>query len=217
MKQFNSNLESTTEETAHKTRLEIAEKCLAEKATLAFVTKVCSLTREEVIKIARSLQKKNNLSIKIKNSEKNSEIKQKMIEDKKALLKEKKLFEKQKIKSYKLTREQEAEEQRKIAAENTRLLLERIKKEQKQKLQNQELRAFQEENLEKKRIERQTKAAKKIEKESLEELHTLNAEQKIIASVGKCYLRGLNIEQAVLFSKGTREDVERIYKSFKKK
>jgi len=256
MKPLSKDLENIIEEAKYQIRLEIAEKCLTQRASVEFIMKVCDFTKEEVITIFNDL-KKINLSINRLLTEQKQEkqvIKHEMIiemnlpvvdiqlklqelklqerelkaKENDFRLQEKTLrvqarqikrIEKQRIVNHKLERQKSAEIQRKIAAANTRLLMERIKEEQKNnKLMDKEQIDIKEQKVDRSRRKTQTQILKNFKEESLEqELNFLSKEQKMIASVGKCYLRGLNVEQAILFSRQSKEDVERIYKSFKNK
>lgn len=224
MEELNKEIENQIEEAKHQLRLEIAEKCLIEEVSINFVIKVCAITKAEVVAVARALKRKNYLLEKEIREQKKQGVrkkaKQQKIQEKYETIQEKKQKEKEGGLYYKEQRQREADIQREIAAEKTRLLLQSIKEQQRNEVE-QKQKAEELDILRKKEIQRQIikkqQVAKISRQESLEETNTLSKEQKMIASVGKCYLRGLNIKQAILFSKASKEDVERIYNSFKNK
>ncbi|AFM05205.1 hypothetical protein Fleli_2852 [Bernardetia litoralis DSM 6794] len=236
MEQSNHTIENQIEEAKYQLRVEIAEKCLMEDAPINFIMKICSLTKKEVTVITRSMKRKEYLISKEKRDKKQREMELKKKEQK---------FKKQDTQTNnfkqierghttynKEKRQREADIQREIAAENTRLLLQKLKNDEINKQQKikdkEEAEILREQELKKriKRIKKESKVSKtskeitkitKVKKEFLEDENTLSRKQKMIASVGNCYLRGLDIKQAVIFSRASKEDVERIYNSFKNK
>ncbi len=213
MKQLNKNVENIIEESKYQLRIEIAEKCLQEKASFDFVEKVCSFTKREVMAIFNALneqkvRKFKNVATKedeiSKNLEKSNELKEEL-----------KRIQRQMIVETKEEKRRSVELDRKITAENARLLMQRVKEEKRNEILRKKIEQKQE--MQRKKQLEKIQAAEKLPKESLEDLNTLNAEQKMIASVGNCYLNGLSVQQAVLFSKVSKEEVTRIYNSFKNK
>lgn len=229
MEHPNQDIRNQIEEAKYQLRVEIAEKCLAENAPVSFIMRICSFTKKEITSITRSIKRREELvSKRTKNQQKKElelKIQEQKLKEKNDLTNELKRIENEKITSYKQERQREADLQREIAAENTRLLLLRIKNEKTNQIR-QNLNPNEEERekeiLRKRKLERKPKNTKQKEKkekkQSLEDDNSsLTEEQKMIASVGNCYLRGLNVKQAILFSKASKEDVERIYNSFKNK
>ncbi len=216
MQEEDKNIENKIEEANYQLRVEIAERCINQDASIDFVAKVCLFTQEEVIIIYRSLKRRNYLLDKQDRDNKIQETYKKTtrqkLKEKKLLKEEKKHLELEQKNNKKEERQRKADFQREIAAENTRVLLQKIKDEQKsqieQKQREKEAEIF---------ARKEEKMVKISGKESLDASNELSKEQKMIASVGQCYLRGLNAEQAVLFSKASPEQVERIYNSFKNK
>ncbi len=222
-KEIKSKTINQVEESNHQLRIEIAEKCFEQKSSIDFVAKVCSFTKEEATTIYRSYRKRNYILDKEARDSKRDELfknnKGKKRLSKSELVERKKQKEDERKLGHRNVRQKEADFNRELAAENTRLLLKKIEIEENKEINRRQAQQEQE-NLRRqsrKEIERRVRNVKKesIKKPS-EEPNGLSIEQKMIASVGKCYLRGLNVKQAVLFSKASKEDVERIYKSFKK-
>ena len=226
MKPLSKDVENIKEESKHELRIEIAEKCILQNASVNFIMNVCSLSRVEVMAIYNDLKQIHPQATHLETKEtktktetfleKNEQLK----EERRSYKKEIKYLEAKKATEYRERREREAEQHRKIAAENTRVLMEKIKEaKNNNRLLEIEQLDLKEQELEKKQKIKETKEVKTAQKKvvKLEDPNILSAEQKMINSVGKCYLRGLTIDQAVIFSKVDREDIKRIYNSFKNK
>ena len=236
MKNTEVNIEQKIEEAKHQLRIEIAKKCLMQGATPNFVISVCSLEEKEIALIVGSLESfiipesGQNLIQRTDQNVRNEERKGRSpsLEFDRAKY--------QHLKNHQERRQREADTKRKIAAEETRLLMKRVQKEENEKKEQEKLQKKQDAlRRQKLRLFKNNKKAAPLldlgeeikvqrrgrkrnveqNQEPYEDRNALNNQQKTILTVGNCYLKGLSIEDAVLISKATQEEVKQIYNSFK--
>ncbi|WP_291725440.1 hypothetical protein [Bernardetia sp.] len=203
MEQTNKTIEEAIEKAKYRLRIEIAEKCIAKGIPQEIIGEVCGFSTQNMKAISASLSRKNNI---FKDIEDRKKDRRKNIENTKKLDKELKKIEQDYISAYKESRQREADILREKAAKEARLALEQMKKYKREQAAKED--AVKHNKIIYPKRKRRKKAPPK---------DYLNEQQKKISSVGNCYLRGLDVEQAALFSKVSVKEVEEIYKSFKDK